>query len=233
MTTDILIKSYRKDFPWLSYCLRSIQKFATGFRDIVIVIPDTDNLDHLTAERVVKVREHGEPYMFQQSVKMHADTFTDADHISTVDSDCIFTEPVTPETFMTDGKVDWLYTPWESVGDDAKRAWGGVMTKCLGEPPPAEFMRRSAQMIPRWALQEFRGFVAERHGVSLEHYIMSQPGRYFSEYNCLGFFLWKFHREKINWINTDERIPPSVVRQFWSWGGTTPEIKAEINRLLA
>jgi hypothetical protein len=232
MTTDIFIKSYHKDFPWLSYCLRSIQKFASGFKEIVIVIPDTDDLSHLTAERVVKVKEYGEPYMFQQSVKMHADLYSDADAFVYMDSDCVFTEPVTPESFLTDGRPDWLYTPWEKVGEDAQRAWGEVMTKCIGKPPPAEFMRRSAQLIPRWALQEFRGFIAERHEVSLEHYIMSQPGRYFTEYNCIGFYLWLHHRDKVNWINTEERLPPSVVRQFWSWGGLNGDVKEEIKRLL-
>jgi hypothetical protein len=228
MTADIFIKSYRGDFKWLSGCLRSIQKYATGFREVVIVIPDTDSLDRLTSERVVKVREYGDPYMFQQSVKMLADTFTDADFISFVDSDCVFTEPVAPETFMTGGLANWLYTPWANVGDDAKTAWGDVMRKCLGENPPSEFMRRHPQLIPRWALQEFRGFVAAKHGVSLEHYIMSQPGRGFSELNCIGFYLWLHHREKIHWINTDEGLPPTVLKQFWSHGGMTPEIKTEI-----
>ena len=43
MTTDIFIKSYRGDFEWLPGCLHSIQKYATGFRDVVIVVPDTDS----------------------------------------------------------------------------------------------------------------------------------------------------------------------------------------------
>jgi hypothetical protein len=231
VTTSLFIKSYRGDFRWLTYCLRSIQKFATGFQEIVIVIPDTDNLDHLTAERVVKVKESGTPYLFQQVVKMYADTYTDADFISFVDSDCIFVEPVTPETFMTDGKVNWLYTPWEHIPEDVK--WREVMQKCLGEDPPAEMMRRHPQMIPRWALEEFRGFVAQKHGVSLEHYILSQPGRSFSEFNVCGFYLWLYHHDKIHWINTEDYLPPTVLSQYWSWGGITPEIEAEVKTLLA
>ena len=233
MSTAIFIKSYSKDFPWLSYALRSIAKFATGFSEVVIVIPDTDDLPHLTAERVVKVPEKGLPYMNQQSVKMHADMYTEADNISFVDSDCVFTEPVTPENFRTDGKPDWLYTPWDSVGEDAKRAWGQVMTKCLGQAPPAEFMRRHPQLIPRWALQEFRGFIAKQHGMDLEHYILSQPTGAFSEFNCIGFFLWLHHREKFNWINTEDFIPPTVLTQRWSHGGLTPEIEAEMEATLA
>jgi hypothetical protein len=232
VTYDIFIKSYRGDFKWLSYCLRSIQKFATGFRDIVIVIPDTDSLDHLTAERVIKVKESGDPYMFQQAVKMSADEYSDADFFSFVDSDCIFTEAVTPETFMTDGKVNWLHTPWSQIADDTSKVWSEVMRRCIGEDPPAEYMRRHPQMIPRWALQEFRGFVAEKHGVSLEHYILSQPGRYFSEFNCVGFYLWLYHREKIHWIDTTDGIPPTVLIQKWSWGGLTPEIRQEFETIL-
>ena len=233
MTTDILIRSYAKDFPWLHYALRSVQKFATGFRDVVIVIPDTDELPTLSAERVIKVKDAMPGYMQQQCTKMYADTFSDADAFSFMDSDCIFTEPVTPESFMTEGKVNWLHTPWDKVGSDAKNAWGAVMEKCLGEAPPSEFMRRHPQMIPRWALEEFRGFVAEKHGVSLEHYISVQPAGHFSEFNCIGFYLWLHHHEKINWLNTDDGVPPTVLRQHWSHGGITPEIQAELERILS
>jgi len=233
MTAAILVRSYSKDFPWLTYALRSIQKFCTEFSEVVIVIPDTDDLPNLTAERVVKVKDIMPGYMMQQSDKLYADLYSDADFFLYVDSDCILTEPVTPETFMTDGKVNWLHTPFEKAGEDARRAWYDVMKKCLGEDPPSEMMRRHPQLIPRWALQEFRGFIAQKHGVSLEHYIASQPLGEFSEFNCIGFFLWLHHHEKINWINTEEFLPPTVLRQWWSHGGLTPEIQKQIEGILA
>ena len=233
MTTDIFIRSYAKDFPWLSYALRSIRKFATGFREVVIAIPDTEDLPKASGVRVVKAKDVMPGYMQQQATKMYADTFSDADAFLFMDSDCMFTEPVTPETFQTDGVPNWLHTPWDKVGEDAKRAWGDVMKKCIGEEPPSEMMRRHPQLIPRWALQEFRGFVAKRHGVSLEYYIKSQPHGHFSEFNCIGFFLWLHHHEKINWINTEEFLPPTVLKQWWSHGGITPEIREEMERILA
>ena len=172
-------------------------------------------------------------YMQQQSTKMLADTFTDADFICFMDSDCVFTEPVTPETFMTAGRVNWLYTPWHRIAEETQKVWREVMQRCIGEEPPAEFMRRHPQIIPRWALQEFRGFIAEKHGVSLGHYISVQPGKAFSEYNCIGHYLWLHHREKINFINTEEYLPPTVLLQKWSWGGLTPEIRAELDAITA
>jgi Family of unknown function (DUF6492) len=232
-TTALFIRSYSKDFPWLAYCLRSIQKFATGFSEIVIVIPDTDSLDHLTVEKVFKEKETMDGYMMQQASKMSADTYTEADFICFVDSDCCFVEPVTPETFMTAGRVNWLYTPWSKIAEETRVVWQEVMKRCIGEEPPAEFMRRHPQVIPRWALQEFRGFVAEKHGVSLEHYISVQPGKCYSEFNTIGFFLWLHHHEKIHWMNTEDFLPPTVLLQKWSWGGLTPEIRAELEAITA
>ena len=33
--TDVFIVSYAKDAPWLEYCLRSIDKYARGFRKTI------------------------------------------------------------------------------------------------------------------------------------------------------------------------------------------------------
>lgn len=234
MTTDIIIKSYRGDFPWLPYCLRSIQKFATGFRDIVIIIPETDSLDHLTVERVVKVREpEGDGYMAQQVVKLHADTYTDADFILHIDSDCLFTRPSTPEDFLVDGKADWWITPMANASENARAAWIGPMRKCVGLEPEFEYMRRNTMMVPRQAYGLFRDFIHEKHGVSTEHYVMNQNGRQFSEYNSLGFFLHTHHPDMVHWRNTEDGFPQPRERQFWSWGGLTPEVKAEINEILS
>jgi hypothetical protein len=232
MKTSIFIRSYPKDFQWLRYCLHSIHKFCSGFDEVVIAIPEGSEFP-ATLERVVHIPDIQPGYLAQQSSKVHADILTGADQISFVDSDCVFTTPVTPETFMTDGRPNWLYTPWDEVGDDARHAWGPVMEKCIGKVSPAEWMRRHPQLIPAWALQEFRGFIMERHGMTAEDYIMSQlPGR-FSEFNCIGFYLWEHHRDKINWQNTDDGVPPAVLDQHWSHGGMTPEIREKIQTVLA
>lgn len=231
MKTSIFIRSYPKDFVWLQYCLRSIQKFCTGFHEVVLALPE-GCMFPATAERVVYVKERPPGYMHQQVSKVYADTYTDADAVLYCDSDCVFTEPVTPEVFMTGDKPNWLYTPWENTSPDAQKAWRGVMTKCLGEDPPAELMRRHPQLIPSWALQEFRAFILARHGLSAEDYIMSQPSGRFSEFNCLGFYLWLHHRDRIHWMNTEDYLPPTVLTQKWSHGGITPEIQDEFERIL-
>jgi hypothetical protein len=55
MQTDIFIRTYGKDLEWLKYCLRSVAKYCSGFRQIVIVIPKKDFplISHLTNEKVL------------------------------------------------------------------------------------------------------------------------------------------------------------------------------------
>lgn len=174
-----------------------------------------------------------ENYMTQQVAKLNADRFSKADNILHVDSDCIFIRPVTPETFMRDGTPRWLMTPWSEC-PDAKKAWMHVMVKCLQECPPAEFMRKSTIISPRWAYAEFRAFIEKTHGVTMEAYVSNQPNREFSEYNCLGFYLWLYHRDKIAWHDTSVLgVPEPWEMQHWSWGGLTNELRNQMEIILA
>lgn len=232
MTTAIFIKSYPNDFEWLSYCLRSLAKFAHGFDAIILVVPPGHGLN-LTRETVIEIPEQQPGYLFQQVCKLNADMHTTADFILHLDSDCVLREPVTPESFMTDGKARWLMTPWADCFE-AKKVWFHVMAKCCQEAPEHEFMRRNCMMIPRFAYQAFREFIESTHGISMEQYVMNQPGREFSEYNCLGFFLWLQHRDKIAWHDTSvQGVPSCPVVQGWSWAGLTPEIRSELELILA
>lgn len=246
MICDIFIKTYPTDYPWLKYCLRSIGKFASEFRKTVIVSPapyhDSIGLgfDWVWQER----HEYGlgnprfDGYLSQQVFKLYADTFTDdADYILHIDSDTIFTRPVTPETYFTDGKIDWMMTPHAMI----ETPWQPITEKFLGMPAPFsvsfEFMRRPPQMIPRWLYASLREFCVQKHGCTLSEYIMKQPYRAFSEYNALGAFAFYFHHDKFNWINTAEvpenEWPPLTVLQKYSHGGLTPEIVAEFEQILS
>lgn len=236
MSTAIFIRSYAKDFEWLSFCLRSIHKFATGFCEVIVAVPTQDlpKLMHLTAETLIGVHDDGSRgYLNQQESKMHADMHTQADYICHLDSDCCLTQPVTPKTFMRDGKPLWLMTPWKDCME-SKKTWAHVMMKCLQECPEHEFMRRHGITIPRWAYGAFREHVQKLHGITLSQYIMNQPGNEYSEFNCIGFYLWLHHRDKISWHDTSVLgVPPSVMDQAWSWGGMTPEIKNQLTILTA
>lgn len=223
---DIFIKTYPDDYPWLEYCLRSIRKFATGFRKVVIVSSAPLKAD----ATVFQVKEHIEDgYLSQQIFKLNADNFSDADYILHIDSDTIFTRPVSPETYFTNGKIDWLMTPYVKT----ETPWKAITEKFLKQPVEFEFMRRFPIMIPRWLYAAIRGFSERTHGVSADSYVVSQPYREFSEFNALGAFAYQFHNERFNWLNTENgNWPELTVDQRWSRGGLTDEIKAEWDKIL-
>lgn len=231
-TTDICIKSYAPDYPWLVYCMRSIAKFCTGFNQTIVMMPRKEPLAGLTAE-VSVLLDTEESYKHQQVAKLNADHHTQADYLVYVDSDMVFTRPVTPDFFFHDGKPIWVVSPWASIyRSDEKRAWYHVMAKCLQEAPPYEFMRKCAVVVPRHVLAGFRAHIEKLHGCSMDHYVVSQPGNEFSEYNCLGFYCWLYHRDEFHWHDTSiDGIPAWPWKQYWSWGGLKPDIRAELDQI--
>ena len=237
-STAIFIRSYRKDFEWLAYCLRSIQKYCTGFSEIIIAVPQGDAhlLAHLTEETVIPVYDGQPGYLCQQSDKLHADFHTRADYILHVDSDSVFTTPTAPNDFLDPvrGIPIWRYVPIGSASKQEIQAWLHVMVKALQQWPENEWMRQAAVLIPRWAYKAFRDHMEKLHEMPLVAYIMNQPGNQFTEYNCMGMFLWNHFRSEIAWRN--DKIEPTYdvnrIRQFWSWGGLTPEIRHQIEELL-
>lgn len=232
MTVDLIYKSYSSDFEFLKFSLRSVQRFATGFRRIVVIVPEGQTPPTGDAETVHFVREHGEPYLFQQNIKLHADMFTDAEFICHFDSDTIWTQPVTPQDLIVDNRRPiWLYTPYADITTGDGQTWKKPTAKVMRQPVEHEFMRRHPFVTPRWALEGFRKWMWLNHGMSLESYIMGQPGRSFSEFNAIGAWLWFFHRDKVEWRRPED--VPTFVHQSWSIGGINSDLRKHLEAALA
>lgn len=233
MTCDIFVRSYAGDFEWLTYCLRSIQRFAKGFRKTIVVVPHGQHPPTGTAETVFFIHEKMDGYLDQQSCKLHADSFTDADYILYTDSDTIFTREITPSDCVDGNRANWLYTPYSSLTGDNAQFWRAVTEKAMKRPVEFEFMRRHPFCVPRWALEGLRQWFWRVHGMSLENYIAAQPSKDFSEWNIMGAWLWNHHRERINWTNTDVELGVPFVHQHWSHGGFSDEIQKNLELALA
>lgn len=219
MTCDIFIKTCAHDAEYHRHCIRSIEKFCTGFRNVIVI--DTE------------APTPARGYLQQQVIKCHADTYSDADFFLVTDSDTLFTQPVTPETFMVDGKPIWLATPWtpEMLAHGGTRAWHKAMFDFHGVEPPFEMMRRQPFFFHRELTSSLRGKCLARHGKDLEDYVMSKG--VFSEWNVAGLHAWLHFNEDYHWVITDkDPLPPLVVRQFWSRDPVEKNIE-EIERILA
>jgi len=242
LSCDIFIRTYPADYAWLNACLRSISKYALGFRKVWIVSPQENPFAGLLDgsyewKQVNEETEDG--YLAQQIHKLYADVLTDyqADYILHIDSDTLFTRPVTPSDFLFQcDQVRWLYTPYNAI----QTPWQPITEKFMGEPVENEFMRRFPIMVPRWLYPRLREFCHRKHGLIISDYIRNQPFRAFSEFNALGAYAWKNHHDRFVWVNTlgEAEMPMELrekpfARQFQSWNGITPEVKAEIENILS
>jgi hypothetical protein len=223
-TVDIFIKTRPHDYPWLEWCLKSITKFGhEPFRGVVILTPEKTPFTLGKGRNEIVSPDQEPGYLWQQVCKLNADQYTDAEWILYMDSDCVFTRDVTPSNFIKDGKPVWLYTPLDQARPD-QHQWVGPMEKFLGKKPEHELMRRHPFVVHRSMLEEFRNFTKYRHGKTIEQYIMgeavpnSPTALVFSEWNCLGFFLWEFHHDKIHWVK-DTEAEPACVYQGFTHGG--------------
>ena len=230
MSASIFIKTWEGDLDWLPYCLKSIEKYASGF-DVVVVVADNSCVSRVS--RIVKspaileaVGDWKNGYVQQQWIKLTADKYIDSEYILYVDSDCIFHTPFTPESFMREGTPVLLKTEYGNLG--GAEAWREITSNFVGFPVTHEYMRRLPWMYRSDSIYNFRKMYphTEKHLRSLET-------RDFSEFNALGAYIEKYESEKYIISNTEFWTPDSVATQYWSWGGLTPAIKAEIEKVLA
>jgi hypothetical protein len=233
-THDIFIRTCAKDLNWLSYCLRSIAKFARGFRQTIIVAPGSAKagLDrmNLTQEKVHYIGEYKDDYLGQQISKLLADEWSDADYIWFMDSDCMFNRPTTPDAMFVTGKPVYYYTPEAAIAVDNK--WIEIVSCFLGWRPQHEFMRRHPHVFPRDLLLEVRSHAICLHKMPIDDWILHN-GK-FSEFNAFGAWAYNFKKERFYWWNTLElEQPPAFVTQRWSWSGLLPSERAEMEKALA
>lgn len=230
-TTDIFIKTYHADIPWLRESIRSANRKWSGHRRIVVVCPpelERTVRDVAPKTKIIPVLEVGSGYIFQQAVKLNAHNYTDADYIVFCDSDCIWTKPTTPETYIRpDGRPFLLYTPYPSIPDAIH--WKAPTENALGHEVFAEFMRRHPAVYKSATLRKMDDWFVQKHGVPASQ-LMLRMGAHWgaSEFNWMGAWAWYHAHEDFHWINTTtEPLPELHLEQFWSYGGPDHPSNAE------
>jgi hypothetical protein len=228
---DIFIKSYRKDFQWLQYSLRSIEKFLTGYNKIIICVPENDYNKFLESFKfpnlnieVHSVNEYGNGYLYQQYIKMTAHKYSDAEYILYSDSDLIYDRPTNINDLIIDGKSEILYTDYSKAGTAI--VWKEPTERFMNEPQQYEFMRRHGLIYHRSSIETLYNLVP-----NLEDIIMRSE--IFSEFNAIGAWCFKNEKNKYRFVNTETwtYVPP-IARQFWSHSGLTGNDMLEINTIL-
>lgn len=238
---DLYIKTYINDFQWLFYCLKSVEKFATNYNKLIIIVPEGQHNEF--QEQVGKhfshsnwechiVKEDSNGYLFQQYMKMSAHKYSNAEFIKFLDSDCIFTRPFDATSLITAGRPQYLYRPYykkdgsSNVGEAT--CWKVPTETVLKRKVECEFMCRHLFCYRRDTLGNFEKWFHKNHQKGLLDHILSAGT--FSEFNALGAFAFYHEREKYDFVSTDgewKYVEPQV-KQYHSYTEfekAQPEIK--------
>jgi len=233
-TPAIFIRTYEKDFEWLTYCLRSLAVHAPEVPTVIVApsfgdfdAPARDNLHF----RFCQVW-HPDGYLCQQAEKLHADKavgslFPNTTHIIHLDSDTVLLDDLS--SLFKDGKPLMLRTPYAELCE-AAQAWKAPTEKHLGFPVSHEYMRRFPLTYPIGHYAKLRAHLVARHG-SFMSWVQGIEGRRLSEFNLLGAFAWEHAHDDFVWVDTDKQdLPPLIVKQHWSWGGIENH-RAELEKI--
>jgi FkbM family methyltransferase len=232
---ELFIVTHWKDYEWLSYCLRSYKKFATGFSGVTVACPDTRNGD------IVKLCEkHGatlkllsEPkgkgHLAQNLAKCNADKYcTNADFICHIDSDCVFTDPVTPDVLFHNGKPLLLCRTYDSLASDVghsanARLWQPGVQDALGFKPQWETMAALPIVHPRWIYSKMRTAVEANTRKEFKTYVYGCKPDWpygFCEFNTIGAFALANHADAYASHETTKLgFPDFKFRQMHSHSG--------------
>lgn len=233
MNVTLMIVTYRKDFPYLEWCLKSISKFASGFHEVRLLLPTGHEWKGCDAGatplRITYYDEIAGKGMVQHELKIvEADLHCPgADLVAHIDSDTIFTDRVTPEFYMVGGLPRLNYEPFESI---TKRhpmvhLWQEHTQRCLPFRVLHETMR--APMMMHWTdtYRLTRLAIQEATGKRAEDYILEQENSFpqgFCEFVTLGNVALHYLPEQYHPIDQSREPNPDFVdnrvQQFWSHG---------------
>lgn len=144
MLVDLWTISHPADYSWLRWMFRSIDKYVTGFRKLVLVLEEQDDPpdelpSYVEVKRCRNYRGTGVSGYYGQSIEgLRAHTYTDADVILFCESDWVFSRPfnVLSDKHMSVDPPVIFWRPWESAGPAA--CWRDGTEAVLGSGTPGE-----------------------------------------------------------------------------------------------
>lgn len=250
--TSIFIKTYAKDYMWLQYLLPSIEKYAEGFKDVIIVSDEGAHIPHeyLSCIKKIPVKTHyiplpkqtiqypqfnkmtGMGYLWQQYIKLSWHTLCDSDSALILDSDEMLCKTTTPDNFKHNGKWVWTYRLWKDAEDAV--CWKKSTDHILGHSTAHEAMMYTGFVLTRTATMHLLNHICKLHAISnFWELVVKKKMNSFSEFNIYGSFIHLTNHPDY-YYNTDNAIAfHGCIIKNWSWGPITPEIHMKLIAYLA
>lgn len=221
---SFFIRSYRGDFCWLNNVISSIEKFAEDC-PIIICIEECDfeYLPKITNKnlKVVKEEKFCDGTIQQKYSKLTADFYCDTEYIIYLDSDSALVRPFNIKDWLYFDKPILEYTSYEDINKwfiennirgGNPEIWRKGVSRAVGYDVTNEFSRRLEKIYKTSWLKGMRQNIENVNGIDFKNFMSRQRGIekiedcentvYFSDFNYMGAYLWKYQRADIAWINT-------------------------------
>ncbi|MET9450145.1 hypothetical protein [Streptomyces cinerochromogenes] len=228
-TLDIVIRSFHRDRRWLRLALRSVSVFASGHRQVVVIVPRSSlarmDREEIESDRVRLhvCRDYADDYLGQQITKLHADLYTDAEAVLHLDSDHVFVAPCDLRARLFDhGRPRMAFDSGSTR--PATDGWRQCPAAFLGEPVGPDVTSPPPVVVPRDVYAALRGFCREKHGVSIARYAFAAGVGRFCEFALLRGFALTRERERYAWVDGARRPLLPECRNFWSRGQTPASV---------
>jgi uncharacterized protein DUF6492 len=234
---ELLVVTFQRDFPYLTWLFRSMVKFCSGFSAVRVLVPTPDFAQAETMtqrflrdkgfrEAVVQSYDEwpGLGFLHHMAQIMRADEWCPAaDFIGHIDADCCFTSPVTPDTYIRNGKPIMRYEYFSKLGrrHPGAAAWQAPTQACLPFLVSKETMRCHPGVFHRGLYAEARRQIELKVKEPWEEYLKKQKNDYpqtFVEFVTLGNVALHCFPEKYEAVEQigDLVTPDNCVQQFHS-----------------
>lgn len=237
---DIFIRTCRRDFYLLNYCLHSIKKFVSGYRNIILNIREKDYNDlliQIDVTNCVVVKsynfEDNIDYCGQQICKLQADIWSDAEYIYYIDTDCIFYNNINIEEkyFDSNNNIILFKEYWGKLHPEVLK-WR-ISLKKLNLLTDFETMRRLPQVYPASILPKIREHIVKKTGMDFVNACLYIHKLYkFSEFNIIGSYIILNNYNGINMLLYDHSLNQIPIIQFWSRTKNKNELINQIKKIL-
>jgi len=253
--TEILIVTHAKDLPWLEFCLRSIAKFCTGFQGVTVAHPKHEA--HLFTPLLGRfvVRLHGYDEVPGKGMLQHMVKLAEAElivppetkYVLTCDADCIFKMPTRPGHYFAGGKPYYIFRTWESLmWDDPHNPGQKCVSDCAQWKPATDRqvgwdtkiygMCMNTVVFPIDFFPAYRAHVAAVHRRPFEEFMLDGRNEFPQsnmDFTAMGAYAHRFMHNRFTWFDVEHPPYPADRKQaFWSHGGITPTVRAEIEEML-
>lgn len=223
MNAAIFYVSFRGHKSWFEYSIRTLEKFGSGFSSVTVAVPngDVELFKPFCDQRNIRLRPYlempGKPFVHHMLSKCEADIYCphDAQLIVHLDSDSIFVEKFSLDTYLHEGRPILMREHFDDFRHYPSRyGWKACTDYAIRLDCQWETMCRHPSIHWRPVYRAMRDRVEYVHGIPFTQYVLFQKDSFaqsFCEFVALGNWAMQMVPESYQWV--DSIITPG---KYWA-----------------